>query len=98
MRIFVCDACRKEYKPYAYTKKNGDGNCMTIVKVDRDGVMHPRARLELCPTCMDDLWDYLKIDLVREESPLRDRIFKKENENKEETVEGDTVDENPSEE
>lgn len=90
MRAFICDACGKQYKPYAFTKKNGEGNCMTIVKVEKDGVIYPKARLELCQTCMDDLWDYLKIDLIRPESPLYNRFHKEtasEDTNEEDLVE-----------
>lgn len=74
MKINVCDGCGEQYRPYAYTKKNGEGNTATIIKVEKDGTIRPRARLELCQKCMDDLWDFIKIDLVRPESPIHEKI------------------------
>ena len=74
MRAYICDACGNTYRPYFKTENFGDGNGLTIVKIERDGQMRGKLKLELCPTCMKDAWDYLKTGLVQEGSPAFTRL------------------------
>lgn len=74
MRAFVCDACGKMYRPYFKLDRFGEGNAMTVVKIEKDGQMRGKLRLELCPTCMADVWDYLQTGLVQEEGPAYKRV------------------------
>ena len=74
MRAIICDACGKTFKPYFKTEKFGEGNAMTIVKIEKDGQMRGKLRLDLCPTCMNDVWDYIQTGLVQEEGPAYKRV------------------------
>lgn len=66
MRAFICDACKKIYKPYykCADGRFGEGNALTIVKIEKDGQMRRKLKMELCPTCMADVFDYIQTDLI----------------------------------
>lgn len=70
MRAMICDACKKIYKPYykCADGRFGEGNALTIVKIEKDGSMKRRKKLELCPTCMADVFDYIETSLISEDS------------------------------
>ena len=74
MRAMICDACKKIYKPYykCADGRFGEGNALTIVKIEKDGSMKRRKKLELCPTCMADVFDYIETSLISDdtESPI----------------------------
>lgn len=70
MRAMICDACKKIYKPYykCADGRFGEGNALTIVKIEKDGSMKRRKKLELCPTCMADVFDYIETSLISEDT------------------------------
>lgn len=77
----ICDACGAMYRPYGKVEGTDfEANAMTVVKIEKDGKMHCKARFDLCPTCMKDVVDYIKIDLVQKTSPQYDRWHENEEE------------------
>jgi hypothetical protein len=85
MIAYICDACGETYKPYfrCDSKKYTEGNGMTIVKIEKDGQMKRKLKLELCPECMKKVFNFVRDDLVKEGAPLfnkanEDQVFVKE--------------------
>lgn len=75
MRAYICDACGEVYRPYFALNGYGEGNMLTLVKVERDGKMHGKMRLELCPDCMIKVHDFIANDLVQENSPADEKYY-----------------------
>lgn len=75
MVAHVCDACGQMYEFYrGVDGKYFDGNAITAVTIEKDGRIFPKTRLELCPVCMKDFWDYVTMEFVRKESPMYEKI------------------------
>ena len=78
MRAYVCDACEETYKPYVAKVDDPeislDANGMTLVKIDRAGKIHGKGRMELCPKCMERVYDFVFNSLTTDESPYIKRL------------------------
>ena len=81
MRIItnVCDACGKEYRPYKSLADitddiSVDFNAITLVKIMRDGQMHGKGKIELCPDCLADVTNFLFRDLLHNDAPFSKRL------------------------
>lgn len=86
MRATICDACGKIYKPYSEINGYGEGNMLTIVKTERDGHMHGKMRLELCPECMVKAYDLIAEHLVVDGSPADMKYYQDVEEKEEHPV------------
>lgn len=75
MRAVICDACKKVYKPYFMLDGYGEGNMLTVVKTEKDGKMHGKMRLELCPECMVKAHEFIANELIQPESPADLKYF-----------------------
>lgn len=80
MRANICDACGKTYRPYYKCSDGrfGEGNALTIVKIEKDGSMKRRLKMDLCPTCMADVFDYLDTNLITDEGMATVKKFEVE--------------------
>ncbi len=67
MVITVCDACGKSYKKYSETSY-GEGSGISIISRTKDGKVKPALKLDLCPSCMEDVWSFIREDLIKRES------------------------------
>ena len=78
MRAYVCDACGNTYRPYVAKTEEGElgvaANGMTFVKIDRDGSLANRGKLELCPNCMEKVFSFVFDDLCDENSPFIEKV------------------------
>lgn len=75
MRAFICDTCGKQYKPYFQIPGYGEGNTLTVVKVEKDGKMHGKMRFEMCPECMTKFYDMMAEHIVEEGSFADGKYF-----------------------
>lgn len=71
----ICDACGAEYRPYKALcdiddEITVDFNAMTVVKILRDGQMHGKGKIELCPNCKDKVTNFVFNELVTSSSPF----------------------------
>lgn len=80
MIITVCDGCGKNYKPYVSTPENGSGNAMTIVTRSKQKKIEPVIKLDLCPDCMNKVWDFIHDSLITEQSLRYSEFFETEDE------------------
>lgn len=70
MRAFICDACGTPYKAYVnhYRHEEGgfdvDVNGISLIRVDKEGKLHGKGKIELCPECMNKTVNYIFNDLV----------------------------------
>lgn len=73
MTITLCDACGKDYKKYQ-TTSHGEGSAFSIVTRTKDGKVKPALKVDLCPSCMEKVWEFVKEDLIQPNSMRYDEI------------------------
>ena len=78
MKVQVCDACGKQYKPYVAKVEEGElgveANGMTLVKIDKSGKLFGKGKMELCPECMEKVLCFVFDELTNETSPFVEKI------------------------
>lgn len=75
MIITVCDACGSQYRKYDGVSANLPGNAISIYKKGKGGKLEPSLKLDLCPECMEQVWSFVREDLVTEKSPRYAKIM-----------------------
>lgn len=73
MTITLCDACGKDYKKYSKTE-SGEGSALSIFSRNKEGKVVPSLKIDLCPDCMESVWQFIREDLMKPSSMRYDEI------------------------
>lgn len=81
MKVNVCDACKEVYKPYTSNYHPEDNsysvnaNGITLIRTDREGKLHGKGKLELCPSCLQKTIQFIFTDLVvDDDAPFMEKL------------------------
>jgi hypothetical protein len=80
MRAMICDACGRTYEPYVFKdftpyKVQLNVNGMSLLEIERNGKMHGKGKIELCPDCMGKVTNFVFNSLiVNEDAPYIQKI------------------------